>query len=648
MSDSKISVIVPIYKVEKYLRKCIESILCQTYTNLEIILVDDGSPDSCPQICDEYAKKDLRIKAIHKENGGLSSARNRGMEFVTGEFISFIDSDDYIHPQAYEKMLATLEKHSADMVICGMRYVNEDGSDFKNVVSSPIVDEILDKDGGFNKLAGQGYFYYVTAVNKLYKKSVFNTLRFPEGRIHEDEYLIHHIIDACNRIACIKEELYYYVQRSESIMNTQYTVKRLDGAFAYYDRYVFMKKRGDKVLARSAIKAAYGNILNGIKQLNILENYTILRKAKRKILFGLKGDLRAVKLQLIWYKKVCREIAVRIKQKFITLPALRSKFKKARGNGEKVAVIIATPTHGNLGDQAIVYAEKKMLRELGYSRNNIVEIKNGVYLKNAKYLKKQIQPTDWVIIDGGGNLGSLWPWEDDKIFQIISEYLNNKITVFPQTIYYDLKLDQERLMRNKMIYEAHKNLTIFFRDKTSYDFFTEKFPDTTAYYSPDIVLHVDSLRFNEKRQGALLCLREDKEKTLSEEVKQQIENFLLRQKMSFVYTTTVINETVTAKNRQRELIKKWKEFASSQIVITDRLHGMIFAAITGTPCIALDNKSKKVSGVYKWIEQLPYIQCVTSFKEVMETYGKLINLPSQQYIGIESAFNRMKKDLTNG
>ena len=153
MSKELISVIVPVYKVEQYLDKCISSIVNQTYDNLEIILVDDGSPDNCPKICDNWAEKDQRIKVVHKQNGGLSSARNEGIVVATGKYISFIDSDDYIDSQTYEKMIFSITSTEADMCICGMKWVNEDGSLFQGVQESTVKNEVLeDQDNIFEKL----------------------------------------------------------------------------------------------------------------------------------------------------------------------------------------------------------------------------------------------------------------------------------------------------------------------------------------------------------------------------------------------------------------------------------------------------------------------------------------------------------------
>lgn len=237
----KISIIVPIYKVEKYLSKCVESILVQTYTNIEIILVDDGSPDQCGEFCDKYARHDSRIKVIHKENGGLSDARNVGIEAATGTYIAFVDSDDYIHPQMIEKLYEAIYRNNADMSICNFEYVYSDMICKDNCENSPIKDEVITgKEILIHKLMGSGMWYWVVAWNKLYRKTLFKSIRFPNGKIHEDEFIIHKICGECNRVVCVPDVLYFYVQRKGSITSEKFDIKRLDRAEAELDRCFYL------------------------------------------------------------------------------------------------------------------------------------------------------------------------------------------------------------------------------------------------------------------------------------------------------------------------------------------------------------------------------------------------------------------------
>lgn len=186
MENPLISVIVPIYKVEKYLDKCVQSIVEQTYKNLEIILVDDGSPDNCPKMCDEWAEKDARIKVIHKENGGLSDARNFGVKASNGEYIAFVDSDDYVASNYIEYLYGILADNSADISCCGMvRTENRTTEYYTNDALPPV--QLLTGRDACKKLLGELYLVLVTACGRLYRNEIVKKHPFPEGRIHEDE-----------------------------------------------------------------------------------------------------------------------------------------------------------------------------------------------------------------------------------------------------------------------------------------------------------------------------------------------------------------------------------------------------------------------------------------------------------------------------
>ena len=240
-----ISIIVPIYRVEQYLKQCLESILNQTYKNLEIILVDDGSPDNCPKICDEYAKKDNRIKVIHKENGGVSSARNAGLENVTGDYISFIDPDDYVSCDFIEILYNMIESNNVDIAEC----------DFIKFETEPILEElentidIISSTDMHYRIYSEFNLRTVVLWNKIYKVSIFENLRFPIGRINEDEALIHEIINnAKNGVVISNLKLYYYRFNPKSIMGKKFNVNRLDILKAIYERKEFYKKINIKEL----------------------------------------------------------------------------------------------------------------------------------------------------------------------------------------------------------------------------------------------------------------------------------------------------------------------------------------------------------------------------------------------------------------
>lgn len=267
MKEELISVIVPIYKVEDYIRECIESIINQTYKNLEIILVDDGSPDNCGQICDDYAKKDNRIKVIHKENGGLSSARNAGLEIAKGEYISFIDSDDYVSERFIEILYRLCYENNADVAECNLLR-------FKNKI-----EKIEYSDGTVNlydNIQMQMRLYAkpvqvrtVIVCNKLYKKVLFETLRFPVGKINEDEFTTYKVFNNTDKkIVVTSEILYFYRYNENSITGRSFNVKRLDVFEAYDERMAFYQKVKQKFLYNCTI----------VKYQEILADYYVLAK----------------------------------------------------------------------------------------------------------------------------------------------------------------------------------------------------------------------------------------------------------------------------------------------------------------------------------------------------------------------------------
>ena len=285
-----VSIIIPVYKVEKYLNKCVESVVNQTYKNLEIILVDDGSPDNCPNMCEDWAKKDSRIKVIHRKNGGLSAARNSGIEVAKGEYFCFVDSDDYVAEDYVKSLYEALKSDNADMAICDVTEVNEK----YNVIDDKKTRERLAncvKTGLelLDLILPAKTYAYVVAWNKLYKRELFNNLRYAEGKIHEDEFIIHRLFARCNRVSVIYKPLYYYLKRGDSIIGIGFNIKRMDAVEALEDRLTLCKEINQPKLARKALYvllktvAYYTELLDSSK--NIEDNLKLKYRSKFKKIF---------------------------------------------------------------------------------------------------------------------------------------------------------------------------------------------------------------------------------------------------------------------------------------------------------------------------------------------------------------------------
>lgn len=300
MTDT-ISVIVPVYNVEKYLHRCIDSIIHQTYQNLEIILIDDGSPDNCGNICDEYAHKDRRIKVVHKENGGLSDARNVGIENATGMYLAFLDSDDWVHNTYIEVLYNLLTNYEADISVCN----------FYKVSSSDNLSGLSQNSHGIitytnlealHQLYDENYLQMIVAWGKLFNKKLFEGIIFPVGKIHEDEFLVYKVLYRASKIVYTSEQLVFYFQRPESIVGEGFKLKnRLDALEAHEERNQFYREIGaNNLVAKNCYRifSIYKSIFHHIhtfpnqaSQNDFLNRYELFKKEMRETSQSLSNKL---------------------------------------------------------------------------------------------------------------------------------------------------------------------------------------------------------------------------------------------------------------------------------------------------------------------------------------------------------------------
>lgn len=295
----------------------------------------------------------------------------------------------------------------------------------------------------------------------------------------------------------------------------------------------------------------------------------------------------------------------------------RSLTKKFISNSTKQRlIIIGVPGHSNLGDQAIAEAEKKFFQKK-IPDKEYIEISNTHYRYDKTTIEKYINDNDIILVHGGGFLGNLWIEEERMFRDVLNRFPNNQVIVMPQTIFFDERYNkEEEFEKSKQSYNAHNNLTIFLREKQSYDFVKKHFSKSVnPQFVPDIVTTLEYKSNNNNREDVLMVFRGDKEKVNHSNNQSKIESIIKSKNLKLNYTDTVIPEKVDQFNRVTHLENKWNQFNSSKLTVTDRLHGMIFSLITGTPCIAFDNKSGKVSGVYQWLKEHRYIYCMDRNKE---------------------------------
>lgn len=253
-----VSVIIPVYKVEYFLRECLDSVINQTYRNLEIIIIDDGSPDKCPAICDEYALKDCRVKVVHKKNSGLSEARNKGLDLFSGNYIAFVDSDDVADLCYIETLVNSMKGTGADIAVCQrIRFttdfpINQDvafDEDFKILSGKESVEKLYLGLIGNNDSSVDVYVW-----GKLYKKELFENLRFPKGKIHEDDAVVPLLLYKAKKVCILPASLYFYRMTENSIMRKKFSLRRYDCMDATDNCISFFEKCDSKIVELAKIR----------------------------------------------------------------------------------------------------------------------------------------------------------------------------------------------------------------------------------------------------------------------------------------------------------------------------------------------------------------------------------------------------------
>lgn len=298
--DILVSVIVPVYNVAKYLGRCLDSLLAQTHNNCEFIVIDDGSTDESARICDQYAVRDGRVKVVHKQNGGLSSARNVGLGRARGSYYVFVDSDDYVEPDYVESLLCAILRSDADLAMCSVICESKNGE------LSPLpyfaqLDDNVHTRHDCMAIADKNVSMIV-AWNKLYRANLWSSLRFPEGEIHEDELTFHYLMEECKSIVFISKMLYHYVRNEESIMHSGYSLKNLTRVKALSERLAVLNRLGYEDLVPAAIDRLISEYLAYILHMDY-HNFEV-RKVLSAIGKQIGRDVRSIRSPLSFMQKL--------------------------------------------------------------------------------------------------------------------------------------------------------------------------------------------------------------------------------------------------------------------------------------------------------------------------------------------------------
>ena len=506
LTQPMVSVIVPVYKVERYLEQCLVSIVHQSYRHLEILLVDDGSPDNCPQLCDMWAQRDSRIHVIHKPNGGLSDARNAGLRQAHGDLVAFVDSDDWLALDMIEKMTDAMLRNQADMVICQYVVAYADGR-FEKRAPENGPEEILNQQQALSELLIDGRLTN-HVWRKLYWRNKVPKDIFPKGRNFEDIYVMPELFASCKKIVYLTDPLYFYRCNENGIVKTA-KIKDLRDCLAAQEH------------AGKIITDICPELAQQVKMCSVWKTVGLwidsvfavdLEQEKHVFQKQLSQKLKCAKLQDAEILGKRKQLALFFTQHSPTLARVYSKIlgkddnfiadlkdfwrslrqnlclkEELRKNTAPKFLILCTPTYGNLGDQALLKGEQCFIEKYfpGYKT---VLVSSGE-LRYVNLLKNVISSEDIVALQAGGNIGTLYSGIHNEQESAMKVFANKKLMIFPQTFYYSTDAaGLNALKKTRKLYESFEKFKVFVRDPASAHFVQENLPNTDVALMPDMVL----------------------------------------------------------------------------------------------------------------------------------------------------------------
>ena len=545
MNEPKVSVIVPVYNVEKYLSRCLDSIVLQSYQNLDIVLVNDGSTDNSLKICQDYAENDSRIRLIDQNNKGLSGARNTGIDIASGQYICFIDSDDWVEPDYVEFMVKMSIEKDSDISIVSS-YNSTDTRDIittKGWISNKV--ETYDTFTAL-RLLTEDVKIHSHAWDKLYKISLFNNIRFPEGKNYEDIFIMHILFAHSASISISEQPKYHYYVRNNSIARNYKRKNILDYFEAEFSRLDYMQKHYEDLISLQNTKIME-LVLSYYPKFKYERNDTSRFYKQDKKIFNkyVKNAESAYKrnhenftdpkysyMYAIYSKNrillkiispignnvISRVKTSKHKSQIKRLLYNDNKFREQlkEYSGKHKIILAGVPEYDNLGDVAIGFAEERFLRKYLSNNTSFLAISENNFFKYFNDIKKIVLNDDVIVIQGGGNFGDQY-FDQEKLRNIILKNFKNKIILMPSTFYMKNKNNTAKYLK----YYDRNNLFLFFRENKSAQIVSSVISNN-IFVTPDIVLTLPMKEYSAERKGALLCLRNDVESNLMSQYSKKI------------------------------------------------------------------------------------------------------------------------------
>ena len=587
-------------KDQKNLSQTIDSILKQKNVEFEMLLLN----------LEYQGNASSQIKKI-QHSGDYIDGILQTVKMAKGEYVMFCDESLRLDKLCISTLMHKAVSSGADIVECG--YYNIKNNDIISVSndrkegiysSADAIKEMCDiTPCASEKIFISRAIFSGNLYGKLVKKQVFNSLN--KELIVDDETLVYNLFKVSNKCFYIGNNmLYRFIDNDNDYNVADYEKKTLlyknDDIYIKYlqiSRYVYAVKTKEKEYLRKHKYICQGN-----------KDYINMFRGRKHFILRVISYMK----YLYWLRKSDGLDKKMVKNFF-------------QHNKKQKIFLIGAPTQDNSGDQAILIAEEIFLRT-HYPNKEILVFSERKYYQQKKYIKKFATSNDIFAFHGGGNIGDTYKHIEDFRRKVIKTFSNNKIFIFPQTSYFSKSsLGMRELKKSRKVYSNSKNLCIFARELQSYKFMKKEFIPCSVELCPDIVLYLDASREQIERNGVLLCLRTDIERKLSIS-----EIITIKDQLADVFE--VINSTDmhahtehTDENRYSEFQRKINTFKRSECVVTDRLHGMIFAAITGTPCVVLGNHNHKVKSGFKWLEKLGYICFDEDLSMVRELAIKLKN-----------------------